>query len=221
MRCDERTPRGKTQYWTMRKQRKQTRHSMRPQHSEPQTLLQKYIQDPRKLSRWILSEFSSLPESAKTHYRGAVWFGFLLIFFSFPQPEELVFRWAQRSEPKDRIFQTGGWASSSEKSEDSWALPIWQIPSQTGSVGAWGLVTKRKVPRGIYKGQLALWKHLRGARVSTMLKANTCIALDSEQKTETRRELWNPHSGHLTAIKKKCVRHDGVCAFLYRNMVLL
>lgn len=146
---------------------------------------------------------------------------FCLFFFSFPQPEELVFRWVQRSEPKDRIFQTGGWASSSEKSEDSWALPIWQIPSQTGSVGAWGLVTKRKVPRGIYKGQLALWKHLRGARVSTMLKANTCIALDSEQKTETRRELWNPHSGHLTAIKKKCVRHDGVCAFLYRNMVLL
>lgn len=149
-----------------------------------------------------------------------VWF-FAYFFFSFPQPEELVFRWAQRSEPKDRIFQTGGGASSSEKSEDSWALPIWQIPSQTGSVGAWGLVTKRKVPRGIYKGQLALWKHLRGARVSTMLKANTCIALDSEQKTETRRELWNPHSGHLTAIKKKCVRHDGVCAFLYRNMVLL
>lgn len=48
--------------------------------------------------------------------------------------------------------------------------------SEKGLVSEGELVSRRKVPQGLCKGQLALWKHLRSAWVSTIPRANTCFA---------------------------------------------
>ena len=55
------------------------------------------------------------------------------------------------------------------------------------------------VPRGILKGQLALWKHLPRTWMSTMVKANTCFALGLEKGMELVHSLPDVYAVFITS----------------------